>query len=135
MSRLNPLYIALLLVGVLLFMMMRLHSAQQELNQEKLLYSKTQLLADKIYGLKSTYFNKTKVQRSLNTILRRSLLRNANITKKVTNSSFLITSDNMNIRSLNFLMSKVLNGTYDIAQLKIRRLSDEKASLKMEIKW
>lgn len=135
MSRLNPLYIALLLVGVLLFMMMRLHSAQQELNQEKLLYSKTQLLADKIYGLKSTYFNKTKVQRSLNTILRRSLLRNANITKKVTNSSFLFTSDNMNIRSLNFLMSKVLNGTYDIAQLKIRRLSDEKASLKMEIKW
>jgi len=47
----------------------------------------------------------------------------------------LLSSENMNVRSLNFLMSKVLNGTYDISELKIKRLSDEKASFIMEIKW
>jgi len=135
MSRLNPIHIAILLVVVLLFMMVQLNSAQKELAQEKLSYNKTKLLADKIKGLKSSYFDKTKVQKSLNRVLRQSILQTANITKKVTNSSMLLSSEAMNIRSLDFLMSKILNGTYNISELKIRRLSDEKASFKMEIKW
>jgi len=135
MSRINPIHIAILLIVVLLFMMVQLNSAQKELVDAKLSYKQTKLLADKIKGLKSSYFDKTKVQKSLNRVLRQSILRSANITKKVTNSSMLLSSENMNVRSLNFLMSKVLNGTYDISELKIKRLSDEKASFIMEIKW
>lgn len=135
MSRINPIHIAILLIVVLLFMMVQLNSVQKELVDAKLSYKQTKLLADKIKGLKSSYFDKTKVQKSLNRVLRQSMLRSANITKKVTNSSMLLSSENMNVRSLNFLMSKVLNGTYDISELTIKRLSDEKASFTMEIKW
>jgi len=135
MNRVNPLHIILLLIVLLAFMVVKLHQAREELVDTKASYEKTVALANKIQGLKSSYFNKTKVQRGLNQILRSSLLRASNINKKVTSSSVLLTSQNMNINSLNFLLGKILNGNYVVSLLEIKQLSDKKASLQMEIKW
>ena len=135
MNRLNPLHIILLLVVFLAFMVMKLHNVKEELVDAKASYSKTVLLAEKIQGLKSSYFNKTKVQRGLNQILRSSLLRASKITKKVTNSSVVLISNDMNINSLNFLLGKILNGNYVVNELEIKQINDRKASLRMEIKW
>jgi hypothetical protein len=41
----------------------------------------------------------------------------------------------MNLKALNTLLGKVLNATFYISELKIKRLSEKSASLKMEIKW
>ncbi len=135
MNRINPIHIAALLIALLLFVMLKLNAAREDLADTKESYAQTLVLAQKIKGLKSSYFNKTKVLKSINMILRNSTVRSANITKKVTNSSVLLTSEDMNIRSLNFLMGKILNGAYVISDLKIKRLSDKKASLRLEIKW
>ncbi|WP_457744495.1 hypothetical protein [Sulfurimonas sp.] len=115
--------------------MMKLHDAKVELAQNQESYQKTLLLANQIKGLKHSYFNKIKIQKSLGRVLRQSTLRSANITKKITNSGILLTSESMNISALNLLMSKILNGTYNISNLKIKRLSNENASLRLEIKW
>lgn len=135
MNRVNPVHIIILLVVLLAFVMLKLNTAREQLSNEKEAYAKTLVLADKIKGLKSTYFNKTKVQKEINKLLRRSVLRSANIEKKVTHSSLLLTSENMNIRSLNFLLGKILNGTYVVSELKIKRLSDKTAAMRLEIKW
>ena len=135
MNRINPIHIAALLIVLLFFTMLKLNAAKEELADTKESYAQTLVLAQKIKGLKSSYFNKTKVLKSINTLLRNGTVRSADITKKVTNSSILLTSDNMNIRSLNFLMGKILNGSYVISDLQIKRLTDKKASLKLEITW
>ncbi|WP_297482091.1 hypothetical protein [Sulfurimonas sp.] len=135
MNRVNPLHIIILLIVLLTFVMLKLNAAKEELVDTKSSYNQTVVLADKIKGLKSSYFNKTKVQRTINKILRSSTLRASNISKKVTNSSILLTSKNMNIHSLNFLLGKILNGNYIVSELQIKQLSDKKASLQLEIKW
>lgn len=135
MNRVNPVHIIILLVVLLAFVMLKLTTAREQLTNEKEAYAKTLVLADKIKGLKSTYFNKIKVQKEINKLLRRSILRSANIEKKVTHSSLLLSSENMNIRSLNFLLGKILNGTYVVSELKIKRLSDKTAAIRLEIKW
>jgi len=135
MNRVNPLHIIILLIVLLAFVMLKLNAAKEELVDTKSSYNQTVVLADKIKGLKSSYFNKTKVQRTINKILRSSTLRASNISKKVTNSSILLTSKNMNIHSLNFLLGKILNGNYIVSELQIKQLSDKKASLQLEIKW
>ncbi len=135
MNRVNPLHIIILLIVLLAFVMLKLNAAKEELVDTKSSYNQTVVLADKIKGLKSSYVNKTKVQRTINKILRSSILRASNITEKVTNSSILLTSKNMNIRSLNFLLGKILNGNYIVSELQIKQLSDKKASLQLEIKW
>ena len=135
MNRINPIHIAALLIVLLFFIMLKLNAAKEELADTKESYAQTLVLAQKIKGLKSSYFNKTKVLKSINTLLRNGTVRSADITKKVTNSYILLTSDNMNIRSLNFLMGKILNGSYVISDLQIKRLTDKKASLKLEITW
>jgi len=135
MNRVNPIHIAILLIVLLLFVMLKLNTAREELTDAKESYSQTLVLAQKIKGLKSTYFNKTKVLKSINMLLRNATVRSAGISKKVTNSSILLTSKSMNIRSLNFLMGKILNGTYVVSELQIKRLSDKTASLRLEIKW
>jgi len=135
MNRVNPLHIILLLIVLLAFIVMKFNNAKEEFADTKASYHKTVVLADKIRGLKSSYFNKIKVQIGLNRILRSSLLRNANIRKNVTHFSIGLTSKNMNINSLNFLLGKILNGNYVVNELEIKQLSDRKASLQMEIKW
>ena len=135
MNRVNPIHIIILLIVLLLFVMFKLNGARTELVEEKESYAKTVVLAEKIKGLKASYFNKAKVQKEINKLLRRSTLRSANIVKKVTHSSILLTSDNMNISSLNFLLGKVLNGTYVVSELKIKRLDEKSAAMRLEIKW
>ena len=135
MNRINPLHLIILLIVLLAFVMMKLNATKEELANAKVSYHQTVVLADKIKGLKSSYFNKTKVQKTINKILRNSLLSSSNISKKVTNSSILLTSKNMNEHSLNFLLGKILNGNYIVSELQIKRISDKKASLQLEIKW
>ncbi len=135
MSRINPIHIVLLLAVLLLFTIMKLNAAKGELADTQKSYAKTVTLAENIEGLKKSYFNPSKIQRSINVLLRSPMLRLANIHKKVTHSSILLSSDSMNKRSLNYLLGKILNGTYVVSLLEINRLDAQKASLKLEIKW
>ena len=135
MNRINPIHIAILLVVVLLFSIVKLNAAKEELSSVKASYKETLQLATKINGLKRNYFDKVKVQSEIGRILRKPTLRRANIVKKVTNSGILLRSQSMDLKALNTLFGKVLNATFYISELKIKRLSKKNASFTMEIKW
>lgn len=135
MNRINPIHIAILLVVVLIFTLVKLHTAKEEFASVKASYKETLELATKINELKRNYFDKVKVQSELGRILRKPILRQANIIKKVTNSGILLTSKNMDLIALNKLLGKVLNTTFYISELQIKQLNEKSASLKMEIKW
>lgn len=135
MNRINPIHIAILLLVVLGFFVMKLGSAKEELSQTKALYQETLQLSTQLKGLSEVYSDKNGVKKSLGKILRHNSLSAYDIKKKTTNSSMLISSESINKTALNLLVGKLLNGSYYIYSFKIKRLNDDKASFKMEIKW
>lgn len=135
MNRINPIYAVLFLVLLVIIFMFGLQNVKSELSEAKYTYEETSQLAIELKGLKKTYSDKKAILKSIDRILRQSSLKSANIEKKITSSSFIITSRSIEKVAMNSLMSKFLNGAYNIHALKIKRLSAEKASIEMEIKW
>ncbi len=135
MNRINPLYIGLLLVGVLLFLVVQLNSVKSDLSDVKEEYKTTKNMVGELRSLKNVYGNKEKVKKSLKRILNLSSLRSAEIKQSSRKSGISISSSNMDKKALDALMGKILNGSYNIENFKIKKINDEKVSFEMEIKW
>ena len=135
MNRINPLYIGALLIMVLLLSIYSLNSAKKSLLESKENFKETQKIANELSGLKKAYANKKVNERSIKKILSQTLLKSAQIEAKYKKSGVVITSSGVDKKVLDFFIAKVLNSTYDIRKLKIKRLSEQKATLELEIRW
>lgn len=135
MNQINPLHIGALLVVVIAFLFFTLSGMKTEMVEESELYEKSEKLAVELSSLKAVYANKKKTKRAIDRILSQSSLKSASLEVKHEKSSVRISSKGMDTKALNSLMGKVLNGSYNITELKIKKLSETKASLRMEIKW
>ena len=135
MNRINPLYVGLLLILVVIFLAFKLGSIKSDLAEAKEEYAKTSQLAVGLSGLKSTYADRKKLKNSLHRILALSAVRQASILKDEKKSSVKLSAQSMDKKALNVLMGKLLNASYNITSMKIKRLSKERVSFKMEIKW
>ncbi len=135
MNRVNPLQIALLLVVVITFLLFKLSSLKEELLEANESYKTSEKLAIDLNSLKSVYASPKKTQKAINRILAQRSLRGANLEIKREKKSIKITTKSIDTAALNSLMGKILNGSYNITLLKIKRLSETKASLVLEIKW
>ncbi len=135
MNRVNPLHAGILLLVVLAFLIFKLNGAKSDLQEAKAEYSKTLKLATSLSGLKEVYANKKKTKASLKRLLSHSSIRSANVTQNAKKSGVVLSSQSMSKSALNALMGKILNASYDIQSMKIKKLSANKVSLRMEIKW
>jgi len=134
-NRINPLYIGALLVVLLILSIYLQNSAESELLEAKESYKQTQKIADELSGLKVAYANKRQSERSLKRLLSQSILKSAKLTASYKKSSADISSKSIDKKALDYLMGKLLNSTYDIRKMKIKRLSEQKATLELEIRW
>ncbi|MCW9026713.1 MAG: hypothetical protein OQJ77_05300 [Thiovulaceae bacterium] len=135
MNRINPLYLGVLLVVILVLSVYSLNSAKKSLMESKESFKETQKIANELSSLKKAYANKKINERALKKVLAQAVLRDASIKAEYKNNVVKLNSDNMDKKALDFLIGKLLNSTYDIRKMKIKRLSEEKASLELEIKW
>ncbi len=135
MNRINPLYLALLLIVVLLLVIFKLDSAKVELADAQESFVETTTLATNLSGLKDAYGNQKKSKATILKILKNSSLKQAGIMKKVKKSGIVISSKSMDAKALNYLLGKLLNGAYNITSLDVKKLSETKVSLHVEIKW
>lgn len=135
MKRVNPLHVALLLIALLAFFTLKLSTLKEELKGEKKAYKVIVLVANELQGLQAVYADKAGVKKSLNRILHQQVLKSANIEKKLNAKGVILTAQSITLHELNFFMSKILNGAYRISSLKIKRITQEKASLRLEIQW
>jgi len=135
MNRINPLYIGALLVLILGFMILKLSDIKEDYSDAKSEYKETFKIANELSGLKSVYANRAKTKKSLQKVLRNATLRASKVQTKSKKSGMSISAKSMDMKALNYLMGKVLNGTYQIDRLKIKQLSEHRVSLDMEIKW
>ena len=135
MNQINPLHIGGLLLTLLAFLMFQLSGIKTELAEAKSEFEKSEKVAVDLSSLKAVYANKKRTKKALERILSQSSLRSAGLDIKRTKEFIKISSLSIDTRALNFLMGKILNGSYKISQLKIKKLSETKASLLLEIKW
>lgn len=135
MNQVNPLHLAGLLLIVLMFLFFKLDGVKEEIAAAKSEFLVSQSLAVDLNALKSVYADKKKTKKSLERILGQRSIVAAKLHIKRDKKFVKISSQSIDAVVLNSLMGKILNGSFNIATLKIKRLSDTKASLEMEIKW
>jgi len=135
MNRINPLHIGVLLVVVLLFLVFNLSHTKSELAEEKESYKETLALSSHLGGLKVVYDDKEKVKKALSRILEQPSLKSAKIVQEVKNSGITLSSQSIDADVLNSLMSKLLNGSYNINALDVKKLSPTSATLFVEVLW
>lgn len=135
MNQINPLHVGALLLALLAFVFFTLSEMKLELQEEERLYSQSEKLAVELSGLKEVYADKKKTQNSLERLLAQSSIKSADLVLKKEKKSLYISATSVDAKLLNSLMGKILNGSYKIKELQIKKLSDSKASLEMEILW
>jgi len=135
MNRINPLHLGLLLIVILIFVIFKLNNAKVELLEAKESYKETLIVAKELTDLKKVYADKKKLKKTLQRILQLSSLRSAKIVKTSKKTYMILSSKSIDKKALNILMAKILNANFNLNSLKIKRLSEKKASLYMEIKW
>lgn len=135
MNRINPIYIAVLLLILLVFLVYKLDATKIELKENEEAYKITKNIALQLTSLKDVYADKQNIKKSLQKILKHPSLKSASLDIKFKKSSFVLGSQSMDISKLNLLVGKLLNATFIIESMNVKRVSDTKVELKMEIKW
>lgn len=135
MKTINPLHLLSLLFVIFIFILFQLSEAKKDLFQAKQSHKETLSLATSLNNLNKVYSDKKAVRRSIATVLKQNSLRSANIKQSIGKSSITMSSKSMDKVALNSFMSKILNGSYNVHAFKIKKLSENRASLWMEIKW
>ncbi|MCF6330914.1 MAG: hypothetical protein L3I99_05140 [Sulfurimonas sp.] len=135
MRAINPIYIALLLISILLISIFSLSFAKSDLIKSKIAFLETSQIANELGGLKKAYLKNSSSQKDLKIILNKKILKEAKLDIKFKKNSVSLKSDEMDKKALNFLMAKILNGTYNVVSMKIKKLSESKASFNMKISW
>ncbi len=135
MNRVNPLYVGLLLVGILLFLLAQLNNSKSDLVEAKEEYKTTKSMVGELRSLKNVYGNKEKAKKALKRVLNLSSLRSADIKQSIGKKGMVFSSQSMDKKALDALMGKILNGSYNIERFKIKKIDAEKVSFEMEIKW
>ena len=135
MNRINPLTIGALLLVLLLVLFVKLSGLKSELKEITQSYKASEVLAQDLAALKNIYKNKKKTKTALYRILSQGSLKATKIKKEETKNGVKLSASKMNSKALNSLMSKILNGSYRISSLNIKRLNATQVSFSMEIKW
>lgn len=120
-----------MLIAIFVF---KLNSTKNELNEAKTSHKETMQVATKITDFKKVYAY-AGAKDSLVRFLSSSLFAKAEIIKKEKKSSMKLSSNAIELKALNLLMGKILNSTYNIKSMTIKRLNDKKASFEVEILW
>lgn len=135
MSRINPLYIGVLLLVLSIFLIFRVAKADNELLKAKEDYKETSTICVELKELENIYADEKKIKESLEKILKTPVLKDAGFSSKIKNSGMEISSKSTDIKVLDIFMNRLLNGSYNITKLKIKRLNDTKVSIYAEISW
>ena len=134
MNRVNPLHIVALLFVLILFLLFQISSVKKELTNTADSLQQSKAIALKTVAYKELY-NKEKVKKALERILRQPSLKNAEIVIQRSKDRLTIKAKSLSLGTLNSLMSKIFNGAYTISRLSVKRVDAQHASLQMEIKW
>ena len=132
--KINPLYIALLLVMALFFAVYQLDVSKQQLRDSKISLVKVEEMAQEINALKQAWDNPKTATTALNRILKSAQLKSANIQKTKKRGLIILSSKKANLKATNYFFVKLFNGAFILQKFSVKRLDDETVSFSVEIK-
>ena len=133
MKQINPLQLLLFLALLLAVALFMLHNKKEEVTSIKNEITHISAVADEIVNLKKSWGNKKINKTKAMKILNHSRIKNGGISYKVSRSTITIEGKNIDLRTLNYLLNKILNATLNVTTLKIRHLDEHHADITMEI--
>lgn len=133
MRQINPLYISLLLVVVLMIVFVKLGNTKEDYNDSKNDLKKTEVMAKRIIALKKDWGEDKNRQETLIRVLNASVLSEADLKRRQEGDVMTITSKKADAKAVEFLLNKLMNGTYAIKTMRIRALDANSASIHVEI--
>lgn len=133
MRQINPLYLLLLLVVVLMIIVVRLDHAKNEQLGLKEELRKTEQMGERIRALKGSWQSASQTKKELQRLLRSAPLRQSEIVQTTAGGSIELSSASMDAQALEYLLNKLLNGSYTLKKLTLKRLDAKRASLQLEI--
>ncbi|WP_345975709.1 hypothetical protein [Sulfurimonas sp. HSL3-7] len=131
--KINPLYIALLLIVALLFVIYQLGSAKAELRESKSSLAKIETIAEEIDALKRAWDNPKTARSALDRLIKAPQLKSANIQQTKKRGSVVLKSKKVDLKAANYFFVKLFNGTYILKSFDIERLDDESISFSVEV--
>jgi len=132
--KINPLYIALLLVMALFFAVYQLDKSKQQLHDSKIALIKVEEMAQEIDALKQAWDSPKTASIALNRILKSPQLKSANIQKSKKRGVIILSSKKANLKATNYFFVKLFNGAFILQKFNVKRLDDESVSFSVEIK-
>ncbi|MCD6259471.1 MAG: hypothetical protein J7J31_07700 [Helicobacteraceae bacterium] len=135
MNKINPLYILGLLVIFFLFSVFQLSKAKEEYKEQANSYQETRELALRLNGIKSVYTQEKVLQSKLDQLIKQLQAKGVELNKVESKKNTVISAMSIDLANLNTLMGKILNGSYEIKEINLQRISDEKARIRLEIQW
>ncbi len=132
--KINPLYVALLLIVALLFAMYQLSESKNELRESKNNLIKIEAMADEIDALKRAWDDTKSSNAALERLLKAPQLKSANIQKTKTRGLTILKSNKADLKATNYFFVKLFNGAYILEKFDIKRLDDESISFQVEIR-
>ncbi len=132
MKRINPLYILILSLAAAFFAAYSASKKEKELEKLQIEYREKKDLALRLWALKNAYSPKRK--RALLQLLRSQKVQKSGIKFDEKPNRLEISGKNVDAKAANLVVSKVLNGTYNLKKLALRK-ANKGLDLEMEIVW
>lgn len=133
MKQINPMYIALLLVVILGMVIFKLGQAKEAQNQVRTELQTTEGMAERIVALREQWDDPARRMAELDRLLRSPALREAAIVQKKGKNSIVLDAQSINRRSAEYLINKLLNDSYAIKSMTLKRLDATEASMHLEV--
>ncbi len=134
MKQINPLYVAMLLLVLLVLVVVQLNKAKNEQYEAKENLKQTKEMAERIVALKKSWSDASQSNKNLQKLLRAPQLKASQIEQKKEGDKVILSSKNMDIAAVNYMVNKLLNGTFVLGAVKIVREENELFSFSVEVR-
>lgn len=133
MKRLNPLYLLAFAIVLAAYAAFSVHKERLRLETLRNEYAAAKDLARKLRSIQNAYGVKKKVYLLRSLRANRSLYSKLKVKEK--KKSLKIESAALPLKDANFLLAKVLNGTYALTALTFTKKDEEHIAVSLELKW
>ncbi len=133
MNQINPLYLMALLMTILIFAGYQLEQAKEKQQQLHEKLSVIHQMGERTAVLKAHWENRSETQKRLQQLLNTTELYQSGIEVDFKAAAVSLSAKSANTSAVEYLINKVLNGTYTVTKLELKRLDGAHASLKLEL--
>jgi uncharacterized protein YneF (UPF0154 family) len=133
MNQINPFYIILLFVAIIVFLFVKISNFEDKLNDAKNSYQENKKIAIELKEYKDT-FKKAKSSFKKE-IANKYWIKQNNIKLIYISNGVKIEAKKLKLEILNRLVSRIFNGIYKIKSFNIETKDNKTASFEMSLQW